>query len=101
MQHEPALWLDRPALVHRAVWYPVSRNLKLLEQSVEAEPRHNSSDANAERAVSIMVTHRDHRPFKTGITDARHGEQNLARKISRIIHRVIVTLAFARVSTDM
>ena len=62
------------------------RDLQLLQQIVEAEPRHDPAEADAERALLVMDAHRDHRFLEARIADARHGEQELAAQEAWRIH---------------
>ena len=59
-----------------------------LEQIVEADPRHDPAEADAERAILVMDAHRDHRFLEARIADARHGEQELAGEERRLVHRL-------------
>jgi hypothetical protein len=92
VEDETALRFDRAARMNRHIRPAIGLDLKLLEQRVQSQPRHDPPDPDAQRAILVMLTHGDHRAFEARIADARHGEQQLAREVWRIAGHVRVRI---------
>ncbi len=62
-------------------------DVELAEQFVEADPGHDSSQADPKRSILVMDAHRDDRLLEARIADAGHGEEELTREKRRLVHR--------------
>ena len=89
MKHEPAARLDRSAVMHGTVGRFTRVDVELLQQAAKADPRPLVADSDADRAILVVGTHRDHRALEAGIGHPGHGEQKLAGKEDRLFdHRL-------------
>jgi hypothetical protein len=87
MEDEAALRLHRSAGMDRNVRGGSRSDSELAEQIVEADPRHDPAEADAEGSILVVDAHRDHRLFEARVADPRHGEEKLAGKERRLVHR--------------
>lgn len=71
---------------HRTVRRFSRINTKLLEQAAKADFGALVANADPDRTVFVMNANRDHRALKPRITDARHCQEQLARKESWRFH---------------
>jgi hypothetical protein len=79
MDHEPALRLNRAALVNLNIWCAPGFNVELFEDLVQPQARQNPANANAKRPVLIMAANSDDCALKPWITNPRQSQKQLPR----------------------
>ena len=60
--------------------------VELLQEVVEADPRHDPPQPDPQCAILVVDAHRDHRFLEARIADPRHGEEELAAHAGWRIH---------------
>ena len=78
MEDEAAPRLDRPAMMDRAVGRFAGIDVELAKQAAKTDPGALVADADTDRALLVMRTHRDHRPLESRVGHARHRQQQFA-----------------------
>jgi hypothetical protein len=86
VEDKAALGLDGAAKQDWDVVDMADRQIKLPEHTMQAKPHGMMADTDAQCPRFIMAAHRDDGAFKARIADAGHGEEQLARKESRLVH---------------
>jgi hypothetical protein len=78
VEDETALRFDRTADMDRYVRHAARLDPELIQQGMQPHTGHDPPDPDTQRAVLVVLAHRNHRSFEPWIADAGHGEEELA-----------------------
>ena len=92
VKHKAARGFNRAAIEHRPIRRDARIDADIGKQAVQRDTLADATEADAERAMFIVHTHRDHRAVETRIAHAGHGEEKAAGEIVCFSHAATALL---------